>query len=129
MACKKDVEEVIYKVVNRDIKNITKLNEEGFAEVTKDFGKSDLSDIKNLNDRFKEKVVNYTKPTDNDTPGTIKIKISEDLYTKYISIIEKVEVAKATKEARQLESEDAARVGMEDNPGYLFQKKEILTIL
>ena len=31
MACKKDVEEVIYKVVNRDIKNITEINKEGFA--------------------------------------------------------------------------------------------------
>jgi len=123
MACKIDVEEVIYKVVYREVKNITEINKEGFAEVTKNFGKSDLSDIKNLNDRFKEKVINYTKPIDNDTPGTIEVKISEDLYTKYIGIIEKVEVAKATEEARQLESEDAARADMEETPDYLFANK------
>ena len=123
MACKKDVEEVIYKVVNRDIKNITEINKEGFAEVTKDFGGTDFEDIKILNDKFKEKVINHTKPTDNDLPGTIQIKISEDLYKQYIRIIEKVQLKKATEEAKQLESEDAERAGEEDNSSYLFQKK------
>lgn len=111
MACKKDVEEVIYKVVNRDIKNITKLNKEGFAEVTKDFGGTDFEDIKILNDKFKEKVINHTKSTDNDLPGIIQIKISEDLYKQYIRIIEKVQLKKATEEAKQLESEDIERAG------------------
>jgi hypothetical protein len=129
MACKKDVEEVIYNVVNRDIKNITKLNKEGFAEVTKDFGKTDFENIKILNDKFKERVINHIKSTDNDLPGTIQIKISEPLYEQYIRIIEKVQLKKATEEAKQLELEDTSRADMGENPSYLFESKKNLNDL
>ena len=80
MACKKDVEEVIYKVVNRDIKNITEINKEGFAEVTKDFGRTDFEDIKIL------------KGYEQD--GIEGVIVGKAIYTDNLSLQEAIKIAK-----------------------------------
>ena len=88
MACNLDVDVTITNVVQRDIKNIGKI-QNGFANITKNFGSVDLNTISELNKKFGEQVITYNRAYDNDLPGNILISISDRLYDIYKPLIDK----------------------------------------
>ena len=123
MACKLDVDIVINKVIEKNVKNISPIKN-NYASVTINFGKKDIEAIANLNKQWGENVITYNSPTDNDLPGNITISISENLYNRYIKAIDKKRVEEYTKQARKDLAEDAKRAGIEYTDDYLFTEIE-----
>ena len=122
MACKLDVDIVVKQVIEREIKNISFI-ENNFANTTIKFNKKDIELIVKLNKQWGEKVITYNSPIDNDVPGNITIFISEKLYDKYIKAIDKKRNVENTEKIREELRKDAERAGVEYTDDYLFQKQ------
>jgi len=102
MACKIDVDKTIISVIQRRVKNITVITDFN-ASPTFNFGQEDIKEIKKLNQEFGEKVINYIPPFETgDESGSIRIKISEALYNKYIKAIDKKRGETSLKQERDL---------------------------
>ena len=121
MACKLDVDVVVKQVIEREIKNISFI-ENNFANTTIKFNKKDIELIVKLNKQWGEKVITYNSPIDNDVPGNITIFISEKLYDKYIKAIDKKRNVENTEKIREELRKDAERAGVEYTDDYLFQE-------
>ena len=65
MACKLDVDIVINKVIEKNVKNISSIKN-NYADTTINFGKKDIKVIADLNKQWGENVITYNSPTDND---------------------------------------------------------------
>ena len=122
MACKLDVDVVVKQVIEREIKNISFI-ENNFANTTIKFNKKDIELIVKLNKQWGEKVITYNSPIDNDVPGNITISISEKLYDKYIKAIDKKRNVENTEKIREELRKDAERAGVEYTDDYLFDNK------
>ena len=122
MACKLDVDLVVKQVIEREIKNISFI-ENNFANTTIKFNKKDIELIVKLNKQWGEKVITYNSPIYNDVPGNITIFISEKLYDKYIKAIDKKRNVENTEKIREELRKDAERAGVEYTDDYLFQKQ------
>jgi len=122
MACKLDVDLVVKQVIEREIKNISFI-ENNFANTTIKFNKKDIELIVKLNKQWGEKVITYNSPIDNDVPGNITIFISEKLYDKYIKAIDKKRNVENTEKIREELRKDAERAGVEYTDDYLFDNK------
>lgn len=122
MACKLDVDLVVKQVIEREIKNISFI-ENNFANTTIKFNKKDIELIVKLNKQWREKVITYNSPIDNDVPGNITIFISEKLYDKYIKAIDKKRNVENTEKIREELRKDAERAGVEYTDDYLFDNK------
>lgn len=117
MNCKLDVNSYVHRNVKKTVGNIGEIDlNSGIGTVNQYFGKTNLDVIKNLNERFGEKVISYTLSKDNDLPGTVEIKLSDRLYEHYLK-----KYGKATQEARDAQKEDAERAGLNYTDDYLFQ--------
>jgi len=88
MACKLDVDVTVQNLVQREVKNISKITN-GVATVTQKFDKSDLDSIKRINDKVNEKMISYVRNDVTDLPGTVNITISDKLYNRYMIAIDK----------------------------------------
>lgn len=122
MACKLDVDVVVKQVIEREIKNISFI-ENNFANTTIKFNKKDIELIVKLNKQWGEKVITYNSPKYNDVPGNITIFISEKLYDKYIKAIDKKRNVENTEKIREELRKDAERAGIEYTDDYLFDNK------
>ena len=88
MACKLDVDLIVSRVVEKNIKNISKIENYNIARTTHSFNKKDSESIAKLNKQWGEKVITYNPSTESDISGTITISISDALYNKYIKAID-----------------------------------------
>ena len=105
MACKLDVDLIVSRVVEKNIKNISKIENYNIARTTHSFNKKDSESIAKLNKQWGEKVITYNPSTESDISGTITISISDALYNKYIKAIDKIRLEKDIIEARNLQIE------------------------
>lgn len=84
--CKLDVNSYVFRNIEETVGNIGKIDiNSGIGMVNSKFNSTNLKKIKDLNKQFKEPVIKYNSPTDNDLPGTIEVALTDRLYKIYLN--------------------------------------------
>ena len=86
LSCRLDVNSYVFRNIEETIGNIGKIDiNSGIGMVNSKFDQTNLNKIKDLNDKFKEPVIKYIRPVDNDLPGTVQVTLSDRLYKIYLN--------------------------------------------
>jgi hypothetical protein len=124
MNCRLDIQKYLNRQVKSVVNNLGSFDDSGFAYVTKDFNVNNLREIKDLNSKFKFKFLEHKKSDNPDLPDHVQMNLPDKLVQHYINKYNKEQIEA---QARQIQLEDAKRLGIEEidyNDNYLFAKQQ-----